>query len=219
MTHFHEQVFGLRSELLQMGLYAEQAVAKSFDAFIKKDAETARLVIDNDKNINAREVEIDNLGLKLLALDQPMAKDLRIIVGCMGMATDLERIGDEASNVAENTILMSNLSPQLFSPLMDKLAFMVRDMFAKALIALKDDDAALATDVCRMDIAVNELYYDVVKRALDITSCDKTLVELVSRRIMAAKSIERIGNHAANIAETVIFILKGVNVKHRCMPF
>jgi phosphate transport system protein len=202
-----------------MGLYAEQAVAKSFDAFIKKDAETARLVIDNDKNINAREVEIDNLGLKLLALDQPMAKDLRIIVGCMGMATDLERIGDEASNVAENTILMSNLSPQLFSPLMDKLAFMVRDMFAKALIALKDDDAALATDVCRMDIAVNELYYDVVKRALDITSCDKTLVELVSRRIMAAKSIERIGNHAANIAETVIFILKGVNVKHRCMPF
>jgi len=219
MTYFHEQLDILRAKVLQMAAHAERAVENSFDSFLNKDADIAQEVIERDQDINALEVEIDNLSLKLLALDQPMARDLRFIVGCMRMIIDLERIGDEAVNVAERTIFMSNLTHQPVSPLMEQLTSMVRDMFRNALVAFKEGDPELAAHVCRLDANVDEQHFKVVKNAMNVSSCDATVMERAIHRIMVAKAMERIADQSTNIAEATIFIVKGVSVKHHCMPF
>ncbi|MBF0481641.1 MAG: phosphate signaling complex protein PhoU [Desulfovibrionaceae bacterium] len=219
MTFFHEQLGILRAKVLQMAAHAERAVENSFDSFLNKDQEMAQEVIERDQDINALEVEIDNVSLKLLALDQPMARDLRFIVGCMRLVIDLERIGDEAVNVAERTIFMSNLPTQAVSPLMEQLTAMVRDMFLKAIAAFREGDAELAAQVCRLDASVDEQHFKVVKNAMNVSACDNTIMERAIHRIMVAKAMERIADQATNIAETTIFIVKGVSVKHHCMPF
>jgi phosphate transport system protein len=219
MTYFHEQLDILRAKVLQMAAHAERAVDRSFDSFLNKDADLAQEVIDRDQDINAMEVEIDNLSLKLLALDQPMARDLRFIVGCMRMVIDLERIGDEAVNVSERTIFMANLPQQTVSPLMEQLTAMVRDMFRKAMAAFKEGDYDLATQVCRMDAEADTLHFKVVKNAMDVTACDNSIMERAIHRIMVAKAMERIADQSTNIAETAIFVAKGVSVKHHCMPY
>ncbi len=221
-SHFHNQLDALAVKVLRMALHAEAAVGAAFKSLTDNNAEQARQVIDKDREINILECQIDDDSLKLLALEQPVALDLRIIVGAMRIIVDIERIGDEAVNIAERTLLLSRLSPVPPRPLMAELAGQATSMFDKAITSFKDQNSALAREVCSMDERANALHVELIKEAmrrLQSGAGESASAERAMHDILVARSLERIGDQSTNIAEAVIFIVDGVSIKHHCQPF
>ncbi len=215
-THLEQELVNLRMQVLEMAAYAEKALEKATQALLERNTELAQEVIDMDRNINQLECDIDERSLRLLALAQPVAKDLRFIVGCMRMNVNLERVGDEAVNIAERALLLS-LRPALpFNHLIEELSETTIEMFRSAMKAFKDEDSELAQHVCDMDTRANELDLSVLKKLIDYMLKEAPAIERSVHTILASRSMERTGDLATNLAESVIFIIKGVNIKHRC---
>ncbi len=221
-SHFHNQLDALAVKVLRMALHAETACKNAFKALTGNDPELARQVIDKDREINLLECQIDDDSLKLLALEQPVALDLRKVVGAMRIIVDIERIGDEAVNIAERALLLSRLTPAPPRTIMTELANQVFAMFAKTVTAFKDNDSALAREVCAMDEAANEMHVGIIKesmRRLQACAGEGGSAERAAHDILVARSLERIGDQTTNIAEAVIFIVDGVSIKHHCLPY
>jgi len=221
-SHFHNQLDALAVKVLRMALHAEAAVGNAYKSLTQNNPELARQVIEKDREINLLECQIDDDSLKLLALEQPVALDLRRVVGAMRIIVDIERIGDEAVNIAERTLLLTRLSPVPTRPLMADLAGQAFTMFGKAVSAFKDQNSALAREVCAMDERANELHVELIKesmRRLQSGAADNASAERAVHDILVARSLERIGDQTTNIAEAVIFIVEGVSIKHHCHPF
>ena len=209
----------LRIKVLEMASYAEQAMDKALRSLLERDTTLAQEVIDHDNEINQLECAIDNSSLKILALEQPVAVDLRAIVGSMRMIVNLERIGDEAVNVAERTMLLAHRPPLPFNHLLEQIAGLCREMFKSAVKAYKDEDAELAQRVCDMDVRVNELDLSIIKKLIDYMLTESPAIERSVHNILASRSMERIADLSTNVAECVIFMVKGVDVKHHCNRF
>ncbi|KUG28359.1 phosphate transport system regulatory protein phou [hydrocarbon metagenome] len=221
-SHFHAELELLTEKLLRMAALSRKALADALKAFSERDAALAREVIDRDAEINRMECDLDETSLRLLALEQPVALDLRRVVGTMRMTIDLERVGDEALHVAERAIFLSHLPPAPVPAHLDELAFRVSEMLDKAISAFQGGDTDLAQEVCRLDAGTTDLNVLVLKDALrqvEQSACTAPSLERSIHEVVAGRSLERIGDKAANIAEAVIFIIKGVSLKHHCRPF
>jgi len=218
---FQKELEQLKVKVLQMAAYTDRALEKALGALLNRDVDLARQVIDADRDINAMECEVDTLSLRLLALDQPVAMDLRFIVSCMRMVVDLERIGDEAVNIAEQAILLSQASQKALVPDVATLGAQVTEMYRMALRSFRDQDADLARKVCAMDSAADDLNMCVLKDAMEAESqeCGLANLDRAIRTVMVARSLERVGDLSTNIAEGAIFVVKGVSIKHHCQPF
>jgi phosphate transport system protein len=219
-THFHQELNHLKEELLKMAGLAEQAIANAIDALVKRDTALAEKTIREDEAINEMELEIDELSLKLLALYQPLAGDLRFITSAMRINIELERIGDLAVNIAERALSL-NQEPQL-KPYIDipRMAEITKKMVKDVLDAFVSGDPDLARAVCERDDQVDDLNDQVFRELLSYMLAEPKTITRAVHLIIVSKYLERIADHATNIAEGVIFMVKARVIKHHayCKP-
>lgn len=215
-SRFFKEMDELKMTILQMAALTEEALGKGIRAFFCRDVELADEVIDGDHAINVLEVEADRQSLRLLALDQPLARDLRFIVGCMRISVDLERIADMATGIAKRAIFLTNRPPLPHNPALEQLAETAMDMLRTVIDAFAKQSVERAKDVCHMDDTADELNTIVLKSLLDYMVKESPAVERSVQTIIASRHLERIADQATNIAESVIFIVQGVNIKHHC---
>jgi phosphate transport system protein len=215
-SRFHQELEELRMMILQMAALTERALQKSLQALLERNTHLADEVVEGDREINMLEVTIDRQSLRLLALDQPMARDLRFIIGCMRIAVDLERVGDQAVNIAERAQFLSTRPPLPANPAIEQLGEVAVDMFRTVLEAFVNDNSDQAREVCQMDDTADALNVTVLRDLLEYMGRDVPAVESSVQTIIAARCLERVADQATNIAESVIFISKGVNIKHHC---
>ncbi len=214
--HFTKKMDDLKVQVLRMSSMAETAMHNSIKALLENNAELAEDVIMNDIKINELECDLDKFNIELLALDQPMAKDLRFIVGAMRISSNLERIGDEAVNLAHRSVFLSTRPPLPFNQKLEQMTVVAKDMVAHAVKAFADEDSVLAGKVCGMDDDADSLNVRILKSLIEDMVSETRIVERGVHLIMASSHLERIADQATNIAESVIFITQGVNIKHHC---
>jgi phosphate transport system protein len=215
-SRFHQELEQLKMLILQMAVLTEKALRKAIQAFNDRDTGLAEDVIQKDQEINLLEVAVDKQSLRLLALEQPMAKDLRFIVGCMRIAVDLERVADQAVNVAERAQFLSARPPLPPNAALQQLAETALDMLTNAIAAFVNENADQAGEVCQMDDLADELNVTVIKGLMDYMVHEVPAVERSVQTIIASRCLERVADQATNIAESVVFMVRGVNIKHHC---
>jgi phosphate transport system protein len=214
VRHFTVELEELNQKLLQMGGLVESAIHRSVRALLEQDRELAEEVIRDEPKINKMEMEIDGLVTRLLALRQPVARDLRLLTAALKINNDLERIGDLANHIAERSI--SLMHHPLVKPMTDipKMASLVQSMLLKCLDAFVNGDADLAHTVLLSDAEVDALRDTVYNELLETMQREPSLVTTAIDLIFVARNLERIGDHATNIAEDVVFLVKGIDVRH-----
>jgi phosphate transport system protein len=197
-----------------MGGYVESAIHRSVRALVDRDPELARQVLRDEARINQMEIEIDNLTTRLFALRQPMARDLRFLTAAMKINTDLERMGDLAVNIAQRALSLVAQEP--VKPLIDipRMAQLVESMLLRTLDAFVKGDADEAVSVLTADDEVDALRDSVYQELVAYMQRDPTTVPAAVDLIFVARNLERIADHATNIAEDVVFLVKGVDVRH-----
>ncbi|NSW87847.1 MAG: phosphate signaling complex protein PhoU [Syntrophobacteraceae bacterium] len=215
-SRFHQELEQLKMTILQMAALTERALEQAIKSLMERDVELANQVIEGDSEINLLEVDVDRHCLRLLALDQPMARDLRFIIGSMRIAVDLERVADQAVNIAQRAQFLSNRPPLPTDPAMAELGDTALDMLRSVINAFVTENVSQAMDVCTMDDTADELNVKILKRLMDYMVNEVPAVERSVQTIIAARCLERAADQATNIAESVIFIVKGVNIKHHC---
>jgi phosphate transport system protein len=216
--HYDEELQELRHQLLEMGGFVEKQVADAMRALIERDDEFARVIIDRDRTVNRMDVQVNEQCLRLLALHQPTARDLRLITTALKITTDLERAGDMAENICERVLELSQ-EPQL-KPLIDipRMAAIAQDMLRRALDAFVREDAEMALQVCHQDDEVDHLTDQLLRELLTFMMEDPHTITRAMRLIFVAKYLERLADHATNIAEMVIFMVKGKSIRHLDRP-
>ncbi len=215
-THLSQEMDHLKMLVLEMVSKTTESAQKSINAFAEMDTDLAQDVIDSDDEINELEVRVDEKCLKLLALEGPVAMDLRYILGCMRISVDLERIGDEAANIAQDVVLLS-LKPVLdFYQRISTMGFKAMEMLKFAGQCFSYGDSEQAVQVCKMDETVDDLNARVTKHIVGYMSENAPAIERSVRCLNVTRRVERIGDLATNIAENTVFITQGVNVKHYC---
>lgn len=217
-SHFIRQMEELRMTILEMATLTETAMQKALQAFKTRDEKLASQVIAEDQTVNQLEMKVDHLCLSLLALEQPVAKDLRFIIGALRMSIDLERIADQAVNIAQRAQFLAQRPPLGFIPELDALADTAMDMLRVAISAFAQQNVTQAYDVCQMDDEADELNDKVLRRMIDLMVSESRAIERGVQTIITARCLERVADQTTNIAESVIFIVEGVNIKHRCEP-
>ena len=212
--HFEEELQALKNRLLTMGALVEERVHQAVRSLIDRRQEEAEQVIASDKEVNDLQIEIDDRCLKLLATQTPLAGDLRLITAAMKINADLERIGDQAVNVAENVIKLLPQPP--LKPLIDipRMAEIAQQMTRDALDSFVKKDPAMARDVLRRDDEVDNLKDQVFRELLTYMMADPGTIQRALALILISRNIERIADHATNIAEDVIFLVEAKDVRH-----
>ncbi len=214
--HFEQELEDLKQDLLRMAALAETAVGKSLLSVTHRDSDLARDVITDDITLNRMELAIEEQAFKLLALRQPVATDLRLTVAAMRIATELERIGDQAVNVAERALEL-NSSPALALPFDIKvMADMALGMVRTSIDAFVNQDPKLAIQVCQRDVEVDILDDEYIQKILDCMIKESRWVTRLHHFIIIVRNLERIADLATNIAEDIVFIIEGRVIKHRC---
>ena len=213
--HFETDLQGLKNRLLNMGALVEERVHGAIQALMERNLDAAEAIARGDAEVNALQIEIDDRCLKLLALQQPMASDLRLMISAMKINADLERIGDQAVNIAENAIKMLAAPP--LKPLIDlpRMAEIAERMTRDSLDAFVRRDPALAREVLGRDDEVDGLKDTIFRVLLTYMMADPGTIERALSLILISRNIERIADHATNIAEDVIFLVEARDVRHR----
>lgn len=213
--HFEKELDSLKTNLIKMASLAEDAVGTSISALLNQDAQLARGIIENDQRINSLEIENDNAIIDLLALQQPVAIDLRFILSAQKINNDLERIGDHAVNIAESAIAIVETHPH--EPLLHlpAMAGIAREMLRNAIDGFIHSDSSLAEKVLLQDDQIDELNRKMTKDVLHVMKNDVEMIEGGVELIRVSRNLERVADLATNIAEEVIFITKARSVKHR----
>ncbi len=213
--HFDEELKQLRDRLLAMGGASEQIVGKAVKALVERNLALAQEVLREDTAINQMEVEIEDLCLNLMARYQPEAKDLRTVAMIFKIVNDLERVGDQAVNIAERTVDL--LKEPLLKPLIDipRMAALAQQMLKDALDAFVNHNTEMARDVCRRDEQVDHLNDQIYKELLVFMTQDPKTIIRAMDLILVGRHLERVADHATNIAEDVYYLVKGTTIKHR----
>src|SRR6266545_1908099 len=212
--HFQTDLDQLKTRLLEMGGLAEERVRAAVGSLVNRDAEAVSRVLDGDKPINQLHIEIDNRCFTLLALHQPMAVDLRAIVSAVKINTDLERVGDLAVNIAEAVVRYMRNPPVKELIDIPRMASIAQSMLRDALDAYVRRDTALAQSVLDCDDELDALKTQVFRELLTYMLQDPTTIEPALDLILISRHLERIGDHATNIAEDVIFMVSAQDVRH-----
>ena len=206
---YEEELNRLRDTIARMGGLAERQVAEATTALVERDGDAAAEVVKRDAEIDALEREVEGFCVRLLALRQPMGADLRLIVACLKIGHNLERIGDYARNAAKRSIVLAELPA--FGSLngFQRMARMVQENLQGAIDALVNDDAAKADEVWANDEPVDEIYNGIFREMLTFMMEDPRNITAATHLLFVAKNLERIGDHATNIAETVHYAVRG----------
>jgi phosphate transport system protein len=204
----------LRTVVLEMGGLVEDQIVQAVRALTERDDTLARQTIDRDHTVNRLDVEIDELCIKLLALHQPAARDLRLITTALKITTDLERIGDMASHIAERALELVGEAPVKAYVDLPRMADLARDMVHKSLDAFVAENDTLALSVCQADDTIDRLHEQLFRELLSFMAEDPTTISRAMRLLFVSKNLERIGDHATNIAEMVIFLVRGQSIRH-----
>ncbi|RMF82091.1 MAG: phosphate transport system regulatory protein PhoU [Nitrospirae bacterium] len=204
----------LSDRLLAMGGVARSMIHDALEALVRRDSELARAVIARDREVDRLDTELDRLAVELIVRHQPMGSDLRYIIGVIEMVTDLERIGDEAKNICERVLLLNQEPP--LKPYVDlpAMAERVEGMVGEALDCLVRRDAEGALAVIRADDAVDALQDQVQREVLTYMLDDRGAIARGLHLTFLAAHLERIGDHATNLAETTYFLVEGRNIRH-----
>ncbi len=214
MRHFQEELDDFQKRLLEMAGRVESAVHWSVRSLVERDEALARQVLQNESDINKLEIRIDDLATRLLALHQPMARDLRFLTAGIKINADLERMGDLAVNVAERSLAL--LPHALVKPLIDipHLAHLVESMVRRSLDAFVKRDGSLARVVLESDDEVDDLKNSIYAELIQFMEADPSTVRRAVDLMFVAHNLERIADHATNIAEDVLYVVKGIDVRH-----
>jgi len=212
--HFEEELQVLKHRLLNMGALVEERVHQAIMSLMERRPEGTERIIQGDQDVNDLQIEIDDRCLKLLALQQPMASDLRLITAAMKINSDLERIGDQAVNIAENAARVLAHPP--LKPLLDlpHMAEIAQRMTRDSLDAFVRRDAELARAILARDDEVDQLKDQVFRVLLTYMMADPATIERALGLILVSRNLERIADHATNIAEDVIFLVEAKDVRH-----
>ncbi|HEU4367324.1 MAG TPA: phosphate signaling complex protein PhoU [Methylomirabilota bacterium] len=212
--HFHEELEALKQTLLAMGGLVEDQIRRVMAALLERDSAVAQEVIDRDRQVNAYDVEVDEKCVELLALHQPTAGDLRFITTAMKIVTDLERIGDQAVNIGQRALEL-NREPQL-KPYIDlpRMAERAQRMVKESLDAFVARDTDLARRVCAADEEVDALKEQIFRELLTFMMEDARTIPRAIRLILISRFLERVADHATNIAEMVIYMVDSKMVRH-----
>ena len=211
---YEAELKGLRDRLLTMGGLVEQAIAASVRSVAERDSALAEQVKLRDREINRMEVEIDGICRRVLALRQPAASDLRFITTALKIVTDLERMGDLAVNIAERALDLNTAPP--LGPLheLSKLADLSEAQLKKALDAFVTGDVEKAEEVMRGDDLLDALYLKIFSDLLTLMMEDSKNIRRATSLRFVAKHLERFGDHATNVAEMVVYMVRGQDVRH-----
>ena len=215
--HFHEELDRLKDRLLDMSGKAEAMLALSMDALLARDGGLAEAVLKADKEIDTLEIEVEDLAVSLLALQQPMARDLRFIVGAIKISSDLERVGDHAVNIAEATQRLIASGPITLSsplPTIAQMAKRSRTMLGDGLRAFIRADGQLGRAVCAADDEVDELHESVFRVLLTHMMENPSTITASLQLLLVSRNLERVGDLATNIAEDAVFLAEGKQIKH-----
>ena len=212
--HFHDELSQVKVRLLTMSGEAETALRLAVEALLERNPEKAREVIAGDKVIDSMEVEIEEVCIDLLALQQPMAKDLRMLVAAIKIANDLERVGDHAVNLAQSAQRLIESRPIAPEPEIVEMARLARDMLADALEAFVRGDAAAGREVCLRDDKVDALNRSVFRILLTHMMEDPHSIGAGLELFLVSRNLERVADLATNIGEDVVFLVEGKSIKH-----
>jgi phosphate transport system protein len=211
---FEQDLRDLREKLLAMGAKVEHLIAQSMKALTERDSVLAEKVVAADKDVNRLEVEIDELCRRILALRQPAASDLRLITTALKIVTDLERIGDLAVNIAERSMDLNQVPP--LAPYVDtpRLAELAQQQVKKALDAFVSGDVNKAEEVLQGDDLLDALFLKIFNELLAYMMEDSKNIRRATALMFIAKHLERIGDHAMNVAEMVVYMVRGKDIRH-----
>jgi phosphate transport system protein len=216
--HFDEELADLKTKLLRMAGQTEDQIDQALTALVTRDSALARQVIERDHLVNALDVEIDEESIRLLALHQPASRDLRLVTTAMKIATELERISDLAENVSERVIELNEepqLKPYIDIPMMGNMA---RMMVKQSIDAFVKGDATLARKVLMDDDYVDNLMEQLFRELLSFMIEDTRTISRAIRLSFIAKYLERMADHATNIAELVVYLVEGKIIRHITPP-
>jgi len=213
---FDEELTNLKEKLMQMATLAEESIALAVRSLKERNQDHAQQVFKIEETLNVLDIEIDNLGMRLFALRQPMASDLRLITSSMRIAVELERIGDLAVNIAERSLELLKQPP--LKPLIDipRMAEIAQQMVKDAIDAFVNKNDKLAKSVCERDDEVDDLNDQIFRELLTYMMQDPKTIEKAVELILVGRHLERIADHATNIGEDVIYFVKGKTIKHHC---
>jgi phosphate transport system protein len=212
--HFEEELDNLRNLLLEMSGLVEDSVYRSIQSLIEKDEAAAQQVLQNEARINRMEIQIDELATSLLARVQPMATDLRFITAAIKINNDLERMGDISVNIVRRTLaLMREPMPKELIDI-PHMATLAQSMIRQSLDAFVRKDAELARSVLTSDDVIDQLRDSVYEELIGLMERDPTTVRQSINLMFIARALERLADHATNIAEDVLFLVEGVEVRH-----
>jgi phosphate transport system protein len=214
VRHFHEELARLKTQLLEMSGLAEELVDQAMQALRARDAELASTVIRRDNDLDAMEVAVDDMCIHLLALQQPMARDLRLITMAMKISNDLERVGDHAVNIAEAVAHLAESPIHLEFAEIDEMGRLATEMLTDALDTFVRADAQGAREVCRRDDRVDGLHNSLFRILLTHMMEDPRRIGASMSLFLVSRNLERIADLATNIAEDVVFLVEGRNIKH-----
>jgi len=211
---FHRALDELRERTAQLGGLAERALELSVRSFVQRESTMAAEVLRYEEKINASEREIDELAIDLLAMQQPMAIDLRLILAILKINADLERIGDQAVNIAERSRELSNGPAAEINIDLGAMATLARSMLRDALNAFGTEDADLARHVLESDDELDDMNRHAFREVTKFVESSPHLSVAAIDHLIISRNLERVGDHATNIAEDVIFWLSGTDVRH-----
>jgi phosphate transport system protein len=214
LRHFEQELEALKAKLLEMSALVENSVYRSVQAVVERNAELAQQVIITEARINKLEIEVDENAIRLLALQQPVAADLRLITVAIKINNDLERMGDLAVSIAERAIQLVRepfIQPSVDIPY---IAGLVQSMVRKALDAFVSRDAELAKSVLVSDDAVDQLRTANYHELISFMEKEPQHIPQAFQLLSVVRNLERIADHATNVAEDVLFLVKGIDVRH-----
>ncbi len=206
---FDEELRRLKRNVLDMGERVKRQIAASIEALVRRDRDLAARVIESDAGVNAMEKEIHRLAVRLFALRQPMAIDLRSIIAALKISTDLERIGDYAANVSKHISRLNSVQLDMLIPFVQKMAGVAESMLAGALEAYDRGDAVGAIEVRERDSEIDALYIELLAQLNTYIAGDPQHVKVFAPMILVAKCMERAGDHTTNICEHIYFMVQG----------
>jgi phosphate transport system protein len=211
---FESQLTELRKHVLEMGGLVEDQIRQAIKALTERDDALAKQTIERDHTVNRLDVEVDDLSIRLLALHQPAARDLRLITTALKITTDLERIGDLATHIAERALELAAELP--IKPYIDipRMAELASTMVHQSLDAFVNEDVELALRVLDADDAIDKLHGQLFRELLGFMVEDPKAISRGMRMLFVSKYLERIADHATNIAEMVVFLVKGQSIRH-----
>ncbi|MBZ5553425.1 MAG: phosphate signaling complex protein PhoU [Acidobacteriia bacterium] len=212
--HFEEDLSELKQKLLAMGSLVERALHQAIKALVERDAQLGLQVFEGEEAINMLQIEIDDRAMRLLALQQPMATDLRLIASAVKINNDLERIGDLCVNIAQRVLSLINQPP--ISPMIDlpRMAALAEKMLHDGLDAFVNRNADLARNVLESDDKVDRLRDDIFQELVRFMTSHPDAVQRGIDLLLISRNIERVADHATNVAEDVIYVVAGRDVRH-----